>query len=61
MHWSDDLHLELCTGFGCHAMKPRSEMKRKPGGRAWFCERCYKQRFGNLPKNPDEAIQNKLF
>ena len=42
-------------------MKPRSEMKRKPGGKAWFCERCYKQKFGNLPKNPDEAIQNKLF
>ena len=59
-HFSDGLHLELCTAPNCHKMADRTEMARRPGGRGWWCRRCYERKFGDFPKTPDEG-QDKLY
>ena len=52
-HFSDGLHLELCTGINCFIMRDRSQMAKKPGGRGWYCQKCFENLFGKWPHPVD--------
>lgn len=41
MTFSDRYHLDTCAGRYCNAMRLRSDMRRIPGKRGWFCPTCY--------------------
>ena len=39
-HFSDVYHLDTCAGTHCRGLWTRTEMKRIPGKRGWFCPHC---------------------
>jgi hypothetical protein len=41
---------DLCAWKFCRGLFSRSEMKRIPGRRGYFCTRCY-NRMKNIPKS----------
>ena len=53
MNLSDESHLDTCAGKLCNLMARRSQLKRIPGKRGWFCDRCYRL-YG--PKGITEVI-----
>ena len=47
MTLADESHLDPCAGRHCTVVLLRSEMKRLPGKRGWFCPRCQILHGGN--------------